>query len=242
MSVELKIELAIEDDKDDDIVVISEKPKDKSKNDVEIVGNIKREDIKFEPSVGSGRIDTKSSIKSEFFREQPKRDIYPISQVSGYDVDYSEFAQMEAMGLPTGFIEFHMEPTHHQKLGRYGRAYYCELCDVRLRSEDTKENHQRGIRHMKKQLAFQQRTESNISARSKGFDSYAKGHFRNILKTEFKPETQVLDKSREKWRSKRPREYVEVDAESFIDNEDAEYVELEKKPKVEVDADEVILL
>ena len=30
-------------------------------------------------------------------KEQPKRDIYPISQISGYNVDYSEFARMEAM-------------------------------------------------------------------------------------------------------------------------------------------------
>ena len=61
------------------------------------------------------------------------------------------------------------------------------------------------------------------------------------MKTELKPETQALEKPRERRLPKRPREYVEVDADSFIDD-DAEYVELDKKPKVEVDTVEVIIL
>ena len=91
------------------------------------------------------------------------------SQIDGYEVhpdDMKQMAQMEAMGLPTGFsfgtMQYDAPP--QLKTRKQKATYYCNLCKLELNSEDTLKSHMQGQKHMKKQLSQDQANALSIPA------------------------------------------------------------------------------
>ena len=69
---------------------------------------------------------------------------YP-SQIDGYGVDDNAMAQMESMGLPTGFSFNHAAaPQEKQKKGDK-KTFYCQICLIELNSLDTMKSHVQGV-------------------------------------------------------------------------------------------------
>ena len=82
--------------------------------------------------------------------------MYP-RQIDGYNVDHNELARMDALGLPTGFSFGHMEQVDPRQTRGHKKTYYCSTCMIELNSEDTMVSHMKGVKHMKKQLAMDER-------------------------------------------------------------------------------------
>jgi len=82
--------------------------------------------------------------------------LYP-AQIEGYDMDHNTLAMMESMGLPTGFSFGHMEPLDTRQTRGVKKTFYCQTCLIELNSEDTMTSHLKGVRHMKKQLALEEK-------------------------------------------------------------------------------------
>eukprot|EP00092_Neocalanus_flemingeri_P015992 GFUD01017310.1.p1 GENE.GFUD01017310.1~~GFUD01017310.1.p1 ORF type:complete len:667 (+),score=195.32 GFUD01017310.1:44-2002(+) len=84
--------------------------------------------------------------------------LYP-AQVDGYGVNHDELAMMDALGLPTGFSFGNIEPAESRQTSRGAKkTFYCNTCKIELNSEDTMTSHLKGVKHMKKQLAFEERS------------------------------------------------------------------------------------
>ena len=87
---------------------------------------------------------------------------YP-SEIEGYAVDNQALAQMESLGLPTGFSLSKATPVRDTglKTKKKGgkKSYYCNTCMTDLNSEDTMTSHLTGVKHMKKQIQVNQQTE-----------------------------------------------------------------------------------
>ncbi len=72
----------------------------------------------------------------------------------------SDEQQMQMVGLPTQFggsmaIEFGGGGTSKKKSKRMD--FYCDICHVELNSEETKNTHLQGAKHIKKKIAFEKR-------------------------------------------------------------------------------------
>ena len=85
------------------------------------------------------------------------------SEIDGYGVDSKALAQMESLGLPTGFsfssqsIPSHAMPEKQKKGDK--KTFYCQICLIELNSLDTMKSHVSGVKHMKKKLQLEQQRE-----------------------------------------------------------------------------------
>merc|ERR1719228_1932253 len=77
--------------------------------------------------------------------------------IDGYEQDNNSMAQMEALGLPTGF-SIRVDPHGKQKKGDK-KTFYCQICFIELNSLDTMKSHVKGVKHMKKQLSIREEKE-----------------------------------------------------------------------------------
>ena len=79
---------------------------------------------------------------------------YP-SVIDGFENDNDSLANMEALGLPTGFSLTRPDPAapNKQKKGDK-KTFYCKICLIELNSQDTMTSHVKGVKHMKKELAL----------------------------------------------------------------------------------------
>ena len=70
-------------------------------------------------------------------------------------------AQMESLGLPTGFSFSHATTVREAGLTKKGdkKSYYCQTCLIDLNSEDTMKSHLTGKKHMMKQIQVNQKIE-----------------------------------------------------------------------------------
>ena len=85
------------------------------------------------------------------------------AEIDGYGVDNKALAQMESLGLPTGFSFSQATPAmgpvpEKQKKGDK-KTFYCQICLIELNSLDTMKSHVSGVKHMKKKLQLQQQRE-----------------------------------------------------------------------------------
>ena len=85
------------------------------------------------------------------------------SEIDGYGVDNKALAQMESLGLPTGFSFNQATPamgpvSEKQKKGDK-KTFYCQICLIELNSLDTMKSHVSGVKHMKKKLQLEQQRE-----------------------------------------------------------------------------------
>ena len=82
------------------------------------------------------------------------------SQIDGYEIgqeDMKMMADMERMGLPTGFsfgnLQYEAPAPSHLRTKKQKKTFWCQTCKLELNSEDTLISHMKGQKHMKKQLA-----------------------------------------------------------------------------------------
>ena len=89
-------------------------------------------------------------------------DKFPIAQVcypstiEGFANDNDAFAQMESMGLPTGFSLRQPDPVAPKQKKGDKKTFYCKICLIELNSLDTMTSHVKGVKHMKKELQLKE--------------------------------------------------------------------------------------
>ena len=78
-------------------------------------------------------------------------------------MDSKTLAQMESLGLPTGFSLSHGTPARDARLKTKKKGskmtWKCHTCLIELSSEDTMIQHLTGVKHMKKQIQRNQEIE-----------------------------------------------------------------------------------
>ena len=80
---------------------------------------------------------------------------YP-STIEGFANDNDAFAQMESMGLPTGFSLRQPDPVAPKQKKGDKKTFYCKICLIELNSLDTMTSHVKGVKHMKKELQLKE--------------------------------------------------------------------------------------
>ena len=119
--------------------------------------NMKSDPIAEEEDMGGEEVAGGQSIKFEgdtFSLRTIKSDDHLLLAKDLYHDTLSDAAQMESHGLPTQFGGTESGPSK-KKAKRID--YYCEICNVELNSEETKNTHLQGAKHIKKTMAFGKR-------------------------------------------------------------------------------------
>ena len=136
------------DDQDDDIIDVEDEelyaPPDRSNHKSAKLNLPKLNDEK--PMIGPKAAD--GNIKVQY-----------KSQIDGYDIapdDMKMMADMERMGLPTGFsfgnLQYEAPAPANLRTKKQKKTFYCQTCKLELNSEDTLISHMKGQKHMKRQL------------------------------------------------------------------------------------------
>jgi len=126
---------------------------------------------------------------------------YP-SMIDGYENDDNTMAQMESMGLPTGFSlqGKAIYANEKQKKGDK-KTFYCQICLIELNSLDTMKSHINGVKHMKKELAINAQREEKVRRGELDPDKAKMGPrvvaIPNPEKTKVKVPTRLHEKIRE---------------------------------------------
>ena len=137
------------EDKDDDIINVEDEdlyaPPDSKYKSAKLHDLPKLKDEK--PMIGPTSAD--GNIK-----------VHYKSQIDGYEIgqeDMKMMADMERMGLPTGFsfgnLQYEAPAPSHLRTKKQKKTFWCQTCKLELNSEDTLISHMKGQKHMKKQLA-----------------------------------------------------------------------------------------